>query len=100
MALTFGLWWLGSLVAGRFDRRHIAGTAGALAVFVPLAAALTYPAFAVTKSYLLADVYARRPMKDTWLHSSELWQYFVPINSSWARQYVEAVGVKPLAAIR
>ncbi|SIN73645.1 hypothetical protein SAMN05444166_0537 [Singulisphaera sp. GP187] len=95
VALTFGLWWFGCLIAGRFDRRNVAGTAAALAVFVPLAAALTLPALAVTKSYLLADVYARRPMKDTWLFSAELWQYFTPTTSIWARQYADALGVKP-----
>ncbi|AGA28905.1 hypothetical protein [Singulisphaera acidiphila] len=95
VALTFGVWWLGCLVAGRFDRRHVAATAAALAAFVPLAAALIYPALTVTKSYLLADVYARRPLKDTWLFSSDLWQYFVPHTSSWAQQYIAAIGVKP-----
>lgn len=96
VALTYGVWWLGCLVAGRFDRRMIAGTAAALGVFVPLAALITYPALTVPKSYPIADVYAKRTLKDTWIHSAELWQYVMPTNTLWASEYAEGVGVKEL----
>jgi hypothetical protein len=94
LVLTLGTWWLGCLVAGRLDRRHIAAAAVAALAFFLVAAALTFPVWTVTRRLPLADQFAHHPWKHTWYFSSEPWQWLVPGNSPLAARYIEETGAK------
>ena len=94
LALTLGAAWLGCLIAGTLDRRHAVPTVAAAVTFVAAAAVATFPVWAITKGYPLADQFAHHPWKHTWYFSSEPWQWLVSRSSQAAFRYIEEVGVK------
>jgi hypothetical protein len=94
LVLTLATWFLGCLVTGRLNRRHVAPTALAALAFVLTASALTFPVWAITRRLPLADQFAHHPWKHTWYFSSEPWQWLVSRSSPLASRYVEETGAK------
>jgi hypothetical protein len=94
LVLTLGTWWLGCLVTGRLDRRHVAPTAVAALAFVLSAVALTFPVWTITRRLPLADQFAHHPWTHTWYFSSEPWQWLVSRSAPLAARYIEETGAK------
>jgi hypothetical protein len=93
LGVSCGVWWLGSLVAGRLSFRHVQSAALALGVFFPAAAALTFPVWTMSSSRLLADSYHSHGRVEAWNNSAELWQYFLspasPIATGYVREFID-----------
>ncbi|MGO9598547.1 MAG: hypothetical protein ACLP7Q_11210 [Isosphaeraceae bacterium] len=89
LGLSCGVWWLGTLVAGRLSLRHVQSAALALGAFLAAATVLTFPVWTISSSRLLADSYQSHGRLEAWNNSAELWQYFLSPASPFATSYVK-----------
>jgi hypothetical protein len=95
LAIGLGAWWIGCLLGGRLDRRHLAATAAAGLTFALAAAALTFPVWTIARRNLFSDDYFQRLRVETWFYSAGLWQYFVPPWSLRPYTYINELNHKP-----
>jgi|GEM_PF-5526846 len=94
LGLACVIWWLGCLVAGSLVRRHLAVACAAVLSFALAVLALTFPVWTMARSILLTDAYYAHSRIDAWENSADLWQYFLPPDSTFAKGYIDQLNTR------